>query len=640
VVAALTVVAAAAGTLLWLCMLAAPVRLATGLAGALRHLDRAEKAIPAGALKRARVETLSGAAAAERAVAGLAGPAPVLDLGRAVPRLEPLLREAPHLVAAARHSAAAARGSLEVAQGALRGPGRIVSTTDGGGSRVRLERVEAIAALLRGVRAHLLSARDELRAVHPGSLPRRARPRIRSGIRRATRASAALSDALAGFELLPAVLGAEGRRSYLIAMQNSGELRGTGGSFLRFSLLEFRGGVPRLRRSQTVYKVDVERERLHVPLPPAAWYVAGVEDAQRFGNANWSPDWPLSARLTLRYARASRSDLPDIDGVIGVDPLLMRELMPGVGAFRLPSRRLISRSTIVPYVLHRAYGLHPNPGLRRKHLKHLVEGFYENLLEPGHPTDLIQGMGRALARKHMQIYLARDEEMGFVERMNWDGAIERAARGDYLFVVEQNVGGNKLDYTSEQSHTMNVQVVGDDARVSTRVRVHNRVFLPQSNYWLGNSGPCHRPMINVYVPGRARLLRWRVPPGGGPTGCSSAVRRLDVPLPAVWSDGRPPEHHERGKKVWSATLEVPPGRAASLSFDYRVPGAVTKEGRRNVYRLLVQRQPKVWPDDVTVRLRLPTGASRVVAPGWAKEGTTLVWRRELDADASLEVSWL
>jgi hypothetical protein len=624
--------------LAWLEMAASPARLATGIVGAARHIGRAEAAIEAGAFKRARYETLAGAAAADRAAAALRGPEPLLDLGRRAPRLRRLLGEVPHLVAAAEHSAAAAGGSLRVARGALRGPDKLVVKTTGGAARVRVDRVQALTALLADVRTHLQGARAELVATDVANLPGPARPRIDAGIRKAEAASTVLSDALAGFRLLPAILGGEGPRLYLLAMQNPGELRGTGGSVLRFSLLAFDEGAPTLRPSKTVYKIDQDRRTLDVALPGDAWYVAGIEDSQRFGNANWSPDWPLSARLMLRYAQASDPDFPPIDGVIAVDPLLMRELMPGVGAFRLASHRQISQSKIVPYVLHRAYQLHPNPGLRRKHLKDLVDRFYRNLLAPAHPTELLEGLGAGLVSKHMQIYLRRRDEMSFVERMNWDGAIERRP-GDYLFVVEQNVGGNKLDYSSRQTHTMDIELRGRDALVAVKVRVHNDVSLPQSNYWLGNSGPCHRPMINVYVPDRAELVAARAPAAGGPPRCSTVVRRLDTPAPAIWSADVPPEHRERGRKVWSATVEIPPRRSGGVRFDYRVPGVVTREDGRHVYRLTLQRQPKVWPDEVTIRLALPRGARAVHAPGWSRRADKLVWRRALTTDVALEVSW-
>ncbi|MFN2388424.1 MAG: DUF4012 domain-containing protein [Actinomycetota bacterium] len=643
---AVVLLLALGGSFLWLTILAGPWWLASGMLDARGHFEAAERALSAPALKRARYETLAAAAAVRRARAGLDSRSPLFDVARAVPAARDALDEVPALVRAAEHSAAAARGTLSVADNALRGPERIIVADPEdpkGGSRVRIDRIEEVAEILARVRANLAGVVSELRSVDLGKLPRAARPPIRRGIERALEGDEVLSDAVAGFEVLPGILGQDGTRTYLIGMQNSAELRGPGGAMLQFALLQITEGSFELDpkgSSGTVYNIDIDRERISIALPPDAWYVAGIEDAQRFGNANWSPDWPLSARLTVRYAQASKDDFPRIDGVIGVDPLMLEEVMRGIKAFKIPRGNLISRRTAVPFLLHKAYASHPHRNSRRQVLKQVVDGFYERLLRPAYPNGVLQGMGNSLARKHMQIWMADRQEHAFIERMRWGGSIRRGVPGDYLAVVQQNVGGNKLNYFERQEHEVEVAFEGRDALMDVRVRVHNDVVLPQPRYSLGDSDSWHRPMLNVYVPRNARLLEAIAPPlrvATAPAGPRPA--RLDTPGPAAWTDGAPAEHHERGRKVWSGTLEVPPQRSAALGLRYRVPGALTSEGDRDVYRLILQHQPKVHPEAVVIRLNLPPGATAVQAAGWDRVDGALLWRDELEEDTVLEVSW-
>ena len=138
-------------------------------------------------------------------------------------------------------------------------------------------------------------------------------------------------------------------------------------------------------------------------MPPDAWYVAAIQDAQRFGNANWSPDWPLSAGLTLDYLRASAArleasaDVGRIDGFFGVDPILMEQVLPGAGGYKTKRVRVNSAS-VVNLVLNRAYAANPT-GARRIFLRAVVRDFYSRLLEPAHPPELIDGFGRALGSR-------------------------------------------------------------------------------------------------------------------------------------------------------------------------------------------------------------------------------------------------
>ena len=634
------VLLALGGLLLWLGLFAGPWRLVTGLTAARIDLRKAERALTSGANKKARLATLNGSAAAERARAGLEAPGPLLDLALASEQVRDALPELGHVVSAVEHSAQAARSTLKISQNALKGPYKLIvqDPDDPDSKKIRIERITAVGDLVSEVRRAVQDVERELSAVDTKALPRSLRGGISRSIEKARSTDRTLADAENGFAILPDVLGGNGRRIYFLAIQNSAELRGTGGSLLQFQLMRFQDGRPKLlkERSGSIYKIDRDRRQLSIPLPRDAWYVAGIDDAKRAGNANWSPDWPLSARLTVAYAeagaRAGGTPFPDVDGVIGVDPDVLKRLLPGIGRPDAGTDFKLTPANIVDYVLYKAYASFPIPGIRRQRLSYLVDGFYERLFNPAHPAELIPGLGRALREKHMQIWLKRPTEQAFIEKMNWDGGIEDARGGDYLYVVEQNVGGNKLDYFDEETTSMDIELRGKDAFVSTEVRIYNGALVPLPRYVYGNSGPLHRPMVNLYAPGNAELTGARMVEG----------RRLDASPTAelaAWVGGRPPEHTELGKKVWSTTLEIPPREDAAVRFDYRVPGVVRTDGDHNFYRLTVQHQPKVRPERLEVRLRLPPGASGVVAPGWSRSQGTLEWAGALTKDMVLEVRW-
>ena len=637
---------ALAAVFLWVSMFTGPFRLATGLADAAAHLEKAEKALSKAATKEARYETLAAVAATERARSGFESDSPLLALARRLPGASDILEEVPHLVSAAEHSATAAEGTLDVAQNALRGPDKVIAKDPDdpeGGGRIRIDRIRAIAKTIARVRTEIRAARDELEAVKLGNLPARARGPVRDGIDKAQKTNELLADVEDGFAILPEVLGAGGPRTYVLGMQNSAELRGSGGALLQFAVFTIDEGKPHfVKESSTVYDVDKDRQQLTIPLPEDAWYVAGIPDAQRFGNANWSPDWPLSAQLTIDYAKASAELSPeagaipvdDVDGVIAVDPVAMEKLMPGVGPYTAGQGEnrtvYVTANRLVHFVLYKAYAKYPIQAYRRARLRDIVDGFYENVFKPKHPSALVEGFGSALREKHMQIWMTDPAEQAFIEQMDWDGAIRVARDSDYLYVVQQNVGGNKFDYFADNATAMDVTIEGDDAVVSTETRVRNGVYLPQPRWSAGDSARTglHRPMINVYVPPEAEL-----------TGAEYEGERLATPPGLVFVADAPTEHFEKGKKVWSTTFSIPPGEEASMRLDYRIPGVVrSREGRR-VYRLIVQRQPKVRPEQLGITLTLPDGARSVRAPGWKRKGGVLVWDKPVKQDLELEVSW-
>jgi hypothetical protein len=647
----------------WLSILLGPWRLGTGLLDAADHIDRAEQRLSKSDLKKGRYETMSAAAAVERARSGLDQSGPLLDIARLASPIEKALPELDHIISAADHSSNAAAGSVEVAGRVLKGRHRVVvrDPENPEDSTIRLEEVEALGSSLEAVHTEITATRQELEAVRLENLPKRVRPRVTDGIEKAAETELLLEDAEAGFKVLPAFLGADGPRTYLFAMQNNAELRGTGGAMLQFTTLTIADGKPELgtkdddapgkEGSASVYNIDKNKQSLDIPLPADAWYVGGIPDAQRFGNANWSPDWPLSAQLTVDYgnasARAFGVPFPEIDGVIAVDPVVMEELLGGTGRYRTANcHNRVTQHRIVQFLLYKAYATFPNQRQRRGCLKGVVEGFYEKMVRPRSPSKLFTGISRALAGKHMQMWMRDPAEQRFVQRMNWDGAIEKAKGADYLALVEQNVGGNKLDYYSRQTTTSDIVIEGNDALHSTEARVFSGLFLPQPRFAMGDTGRLsnaripgpnnvHRPMLNLYVPLEATLT-------GPPLATEEeGVTRIDAPSPelAGWSSTRPAEHFELGKKVWTGTLEIAPQKEGALTFDYRVPGVVREVDGRRVYRLHVQHQPKVNPETLVLSLTLPDGATAVKAPGWRRKDGLLVWERPLDEDMVLEVSW-
>lgn len=636
-------IAALFGLWLWLSMLSGPWNLASGLLDARAHLDKAERSLSAGNIKTARYETLAAVASARRARTGFSSAGPVMDILRTMPKIGDALGETEHFVRAAELSARAAEGTLSIAEGALRGPDKIIERDPENpekNARFRLDRIAEIARTVAEVRADIKGVGEELSAVDKAKLPKRLRRDVDEGIERAADTDELLADAEAGFAILPGFLGAEGKRTYLIGMQNSAEQRGTGGSILQFTKMTITNGSPELPKeknaSQSVYNVDRDRIQYpDVPVPDDAWYVREIPDAQRFGNANWSPDWPLSAQLMLAYARRADPTFPEMDGVIAVDPMMLSNLMPGVGRFVTNRGNVISQRKAVPFLLNKAYGAFGNlDSVRKAVLRNVVSRFYEGMIKPAHPTELIQGFGKSLAEKNMQIWLRDPAEQAFIERMDWDGGIEEAKGADYYNVIEQNTGGNKLDYFQLQTHTLDVSFEGDDAVNSSTVEVTNGTYLPQHRYVMGDSGGLRhgltRPMMNVYVPGSARLTRAGVEGTRVPLGGSGA---------ATWNGETPPEHLERGKKVWSVALEIPPGETQSFTYDYRVPGVVRTVDGRRVYRLVVQHQPKVNPERLVIRIRVPEGATEVKARGFRREGDVLVLDRIVKVDFELEVSW-
>jgi len=129
-------------------------------------------------------------------------------------------------------------------------------------------------------------------------------------------------------ELVPAMLGADGPRDYLVLVQNNAEPRATGG--IAGSVLHVRADAG------AVQLVEVRPGNALGPVPESVVDLSGAEDAL-FGddlgrymlNVTSTPDFPRAARIA-REAWATQTGQA-VDGVLAVDPVVLSGVLGATG---------------------------------------------------------------------------------------------------------------------------------------------------------------------------------------------------------------------------------------------------------------------------------------------------------------------
>lgn len=235
--------------------------------------------------------------------------------------------------------------------------------------------------------------------------------------------------------------------------------------------------------------------------------------------------------------------------------------------------------------------------------------------------DLLEEANRLLAERHIQVSVTAPGAQALLARAGWDGAM-RSGGGDYVAVVDSNVGYNKVTVSLEQAIHYAVELdPGGGARSTLTLRYRNtstravgvcdkyRAYVP--SYELLTQG-CYWGYVRVYVPDGAVLE--------SATGSDDAV--------AV---GR-----EAGLTVFSGSLFLEPGDERELRFTYTLPDAGTADG---AYALMVRKQAGTDAIPLEVEILAP---DRIV--GGELEGLSVRENRatldtDLRVDRSVNVRW-
>lgn len=484
--------------------------------------------------------------------------------------------------------------------------------------QIPLATLAALIPTLDDASVGLRSARRRLSAADSAWLIPPLGGRLRDAAGRVRDAEAGVGDASAALPLLPALLGETFPRRYFLMIQTPAELRATGGFMGNYGEITADGGRLRLSRFgpiRDLYPRDsADVRRLEAPPDYVARY-GRFRPEQELGNVNVSPDLPTVARvIDGLYAQAG--GLP-VDGVITVDPIALAAFLRVVGPVQVPSwPEPITSENVNGILLFGQYEQFQSSE-RKDFLGEVAQEVWRRLTTGSSltPQQVFGALGAAVRGKHLQMVTTKQQEEPLFDGLGVSGRMA-PPDGDFLGVVTQNAGGNKLDaYLHRRvDYRAELDPATGDLRGHLRVTLENRApgsGLPAYVYGLAEP-PLpeghNRLYVSVYTP-------WRL-----------ADARLDGnPLPMA-------AENELGRRVYSTYVVIPPGESRTLALDLggRLPEA-------SQYTLRLHRQATVEPDDVRTTLVVPSG--------WAVgDGGDRRWssRRPFDDDETVRLplrSW-
>jgi hypothetical protein len=222
-----------------------------------------------------------------------------------------------------------------------------------------------------------------------------------------------------------------------------------------------------------------------------------------------------------------------------------------------------------------------------------------------------------VAERRLVGYSATPAEEALIERVGLDGSFPGATDGDFLTLVTQNAGNNKMDIYLKRSIDYDVVVDPQTGQLEATATITLHNDAPSSGlpkYVIGNRPSSGQPdgvnwlWFNFYTPHLLAEATWNGQP---------------------MSVG---EQSEFGRRVYQTYLPVPSGGDAVIVLQLAgtvAPGAV--------YDLDWFQQPTVNTDDVTVRVR-STDRSAVADGGAAVVSEPVTITRDERTDQHVTVT--
>jgi hypothetical protein len=361
--------------------------------------------------------------------------------------------------------------------------------------------------------------------------------------------------------LLPAALGANGVKTYLILLPNPSELRPTGG---------FSGEVGRIsidhgRVTELVIQNEADinaafKERF-VPQGQAGTYLSFANDQWDIGDAGWDADFPTSVKLQERmYTSATGRQL---DGTISADPYFFSALLSVTGPVELPgygmldSNNLYLRTNVLTNV-------ETGPLSGKTLLPLLAKTIIAKVL--AQPANRWPELGSVLqdaaVHRHLQVVVHEPQLGAELHHLRLDGALQNLPlTQDYVMVAEANVAATKADYYIKRSMDIKVEIYPSGLN-RHEIDIHYEypvatdatdAALNRSAY---NPNSLYRDYVRFYLPLTTTLANIGFLQDGKPAPANGGGLKEQGP--------------EGGHQVYGTFFTLPRGHSADLIIYYEV----------------------------------------------------------------------
>ena len=412
---------------------------------------------------------------------------------------------------------------------------------------------------------------------------------------------------------LPEILGSESPKTYLLIFQNSNELRPTGGFIGSYGKLILNKGQIEKLVVDDVYNLDglLETKGIDVEPPEPLKEHLGVS-RWLLRDANWSPDFPTSAEQIRNFYSQAMGD--KIDGVIGLDLEIVQKLLELTGPIYLAqfNESITAENFFEKTEFHAEADYYSGSPQKKTFLSLLSAKLLEKVLqlETKDFGQFAQIVKNSLVERHLLVYFPEGEMANILAQKNWDGGV-RSFAGDYLMVVDANVGATKANYYVKRNLNYSVRNIDRQGGWEGVLTV-NYVHGAASNAWPGGA---YKNYLRLYVPKGSVLKKVERSSEGVDTKALNITEEVD-------------ETQESGKTVFGTVFTLDAGKSLSIVFTYDLPIHPSS--------LLVQKQSGTTADPLTVDFLTPFGKEVVGAPEGSKRvGDLWRWSGNLRGDREL-----
>ncbi|MEX2012884.1 MAG: DUF4012 domain-containing protein [Candidatus Levyibacteriota bacterium] len=439
--------------------------------------------------------------------------------------------------------------------------------------------------------------------------------------------------------VLPQLIGIEGKRDYLVLFQNSMELRPTGGFMGSYGLLSLNKGKIVGFTVSDVYDADGQLKGHVEPpypirryLPSEHWYLR---------DSNFDLDFPKAASASAFFLKTEMKQ--DVDGVVAINVFFVENVLKAMGGVMVPEyNETVTAENFVRLAQEYSQkNFFPGSTQKKDFLGAVFRAMQQNFAAKKDISYIFLAKVIEKSIESKDILLASFDPVtaGFFKVNNWSSSLwdsRKDAEGlvnDFLAINEANLGVNKVNYFVTRSVTKNATVNADG-------EIFSDVNIAYENSSDGSwPGGDYKSYLRIVVPSGASLSAITI--DGEVQEISDAITD---PLVYERSSFRPPDalevekSEQEGKDIYGFLISVPKKSQKTITVTYSLEQRLGT-AETSTYSLRILKQPGVTSLPFDFSFSYPQTQSVVsVSEGINKRSGSVSLKKDIIKDEDLVIN--
>jgi hypothetical protein len=445
---------------------------------------------------------------------------------------------------------------------------------------------------ISSVTDYLNMAQADLSGVSPDYLPEKYRYLLedyRSVLSSSQETVDFISKIISG---LPEALGVNGEKKYIIWFQNSNEIRPTGGFIGSYAVLKIESGKIVDLFIDDIYNPDGQIDLRNIKTdPPGPIKDFLGEETLYLRNSNWNPDFTKSAEeFDDIYFKITGET---IDGYMAIDLDFVERVLEVTGPIFLASYNedISAQNLDERAQYYSGFDYREGSSDKKSFLTVLGGKLLERIfsVEGESKLRLAEKVVQSLDQSHMQIYFINNPINSLLNERGWDGGLINTD-GDYLFVVNSNLGGTKSNYYVQNKMTYEVNSMTRDGLLRANLYL-DYVNNAEDASWPG--GP-YTDYVRVITQKGTKLTGAKIIYGDG--------EELDIFDDLISTEvGR--------YNSFETSFKIGPKESVRIVYSYDLPSALSITKDKGGYSLVWQKQAGTSKDDYSFIFNIPFGSN-------------------------------